>query len=207
MPNFNNCNFGIYAKDTGTIRIGHRALVKDAANTGVLIKNNAYFYSPGVSGSTGSSLDIVACNRGIQTDSAHFDVENAKISDTRYGVVAINGSVFNFARSDINTTAYTSFTGQAYGMYVSDGTIGSIFNTSITGYFGGTASLTSGNIALAKNAILFVGATSQQQSVNTAALGSGLPGYAVVDTNLGNKINNDSSVVFEATINANGFDY
>lgn len=202
MPNFNNCNIGIYAKDHSTVRIDHRTVIKDASNTGILVKNNTYLYHPGISGSTGSSFDIISCNRGIQVDSAHFDIENAKISNTRYGVVAVNGSVFNFAKSDINTTAYVSFTGQAYGMFVSDGTIGSIFNTSITGYAGGTASLTSGNVAVVKNAVLFVGATSQQLAVNNAALGSGLPGYTVVDTTLGNKVSNNSYVIYDAPPNA-----
>lgn len=198
MPNFNNCNIGIYAKDGSTVRIDHRTVIKDAANTAILIKNNTFFYNPGISGSTGSSLDIISCNRGIQIDAAQLDVENAKINNTRYGVVALNGSVFNLNKSDINTTAYVSFTGQAYGMFVSDGSIGSAFNTSITGYAGGTASLTSGNIAVVKNAVLFVGATSQQQIVNTTALGSNLPGYALIDTSLGNKISSGSSVAYDA---------
>ena len=188
MPNFNNCQTGIYASDASTIRLTDKVIIKDASVSGLTIRNNSYLSNPGVSGSTASSFDIVSCVRGFQIETSHIDVQNAKITDTRYGVISANASSFNLNKSVIEGGAYSSFTGQAYGLYVSDASVGNFFESSVTGYAGGTGSLTGGNFAVFKNSTVFVGATAQKLQANTTALGVDLQGSVVVDTSLGNKI-------------------
>jgi hypothetical protein len=189
MPKFNNCKTGINIKNSSTARFSSPMLIKDASNVGIALNNNCFFKNDGVSGSTGSSINVISSTRGIQLDKmSRADLQNASIKDTRYGVVSANASFFNFNQSSINAGSYSSFTGQSYGIYATDSSIGNVFSTSITGYPGATASLTNGNMAIAKNAILFVGTTSQANNVNITALGAALPGDVVVDVTLGNKI-------------------
>lgn len=188
MPNFNNCQTGIYANGNSTVSFNTKVLMKDASVSAATVRNNSYLTNQGISGNTGSSFDIVSCTRGLQVESSHVDIKYAKIQNTRYGVIAKNGTTFNFNNSEITTTDYTSFTGQAYGMYVSDGSIGNFFDSSVTGYAGGTASLTSGNFVVVKASKIFVGATAQKQQANTTALGADLVGDVYVDTTKGNTI-------------------
>jgi hypothetical protein len=188
MPNFNNCKTGVYAEGRSTVRFTDKVLIKDASVSGVTVRNNSQLVCQGISGSTGSSFEVISCVRGFQVETSHIDISNAKISDTRYGVVSANASTFNFNKSEINGGIYGSYTGQAYGLYVSDASVGSFFESSVTGYAGGTASLTSGNFAVFKNSTVFVGATAQKQQANTTALGVDLEGTVQVDTSLGNRI-------------------
>ena len=188
MPNFNNCQTGIYANGTSTVRLNDKVLVKDASVAAVTLRNNSYLSNSGLSGSTGSSFEVISCVRGFQIETSHADVSNARIIDTRYGIISANASTFNLNKSVIEGGIYSSFTGQAYGLYVSDASSGNFFESSVTGYAGGTGSLTGGNFAVYKNSTVFVGATAQKLQANTTALGVNLQGSVVVDTSLGNKI-------------------
>jgi hypothetical protein len=195
MPNFNNCQTGIYANATSTIRLTDKVLIKDANNSAITLRNSSYLSNAGVSGSTGSSFEVVSCVRGFQIETSHMDVSNARIIDTRYGLVSANASTFNLNKSVIEGGVYSSFTGQAYGLYISDASSGNFFESSVTGYVGGTGSQTSGNFAVFKNSTVFVGATSQKLQANTTALGADLQGSVVVDTFLGNKITDGDRLV------------
>jgi hypothetical protein len=188
MPNFNNCKTGVYAEGRSTVRFTDKVLVKDASVSGFTVRNNSQLIGQGVSGSTASSFEVISCVRGFQIETSHIDVSNAKIVDTRYGIVSSNASTFNLNKSQIEGGVYGSYTGQAYGLYISDASIGSFFESSVTGYAGGTGSLTSGNFAVFKNSTVFVGATAQKQQANTTALGVDLEGTVQVDTSLGNRI-------------------
>jgi hypothetical protein len=196
MPHFNNCRVGIFAKNKTKIEFQNAVIVKDALDTGLILKNTSNVVHMGLSGSTGSSFNIIASKRGIQLqNSSYANIENASIKNTQYGFVSTNASSFDFNKSVILGDSYVSFTGQAYGMFVTDGSVGDAFTTSITGYAGGTASLTSGNVSVVKNSILFVGTTADAQKVNTAALGASLAGNVYIDVNLGNKIIASDNVV------------
>lgn len=188
MPNFNNCKTGIYASTTSTVRLTDKVVIKDASIAGVTLRNKSYLSNPGISGSTASSFDIINCARGFQIETSHVDISNAKISDTRYGFVAKDSSSFNFNNSQITSNIHGSTTGQAYGMYVSDASVGNLFDSSITGYAGGTGSLTSGNFVVVKAAKVFVGATAQLTQANTTALGADNIGNVYFDIAKGNSI-------------------
>lgn len=197
MPNFNNCRIAMLLKDNAIGKFTSAIQIKNASDTGVVLSNNVLFVSPGISGTTGSSLNIFDSKRGIQVqNNSRLDIENANIKNVQYGFVSINSSTFDLNKSTINGSSYASFTGQAYGMYVSDRSTGNIFQSSITGYAGGTASLTGGNIAVVKNSTLFVGSTADSLRVNTAALGSSMIGQVYVDPSFGKKIVGNDIVAY-----------
>lgn len=197
MPNFNNCRVGMLLKDNAFGRFATAIQIKNAADTAIALSNNSVLVSPGISGSTGSSLNIFDSKRGIQIqNNSRIDVENANIKNVQYGFVSLNASSFDLNKSTIDGSAYVSFTGQAYGMYVSDRSIGNIFQSSITGYAGGTASLTSGNVAVVKSSTLFVGTTADSLRVNTVALGSLMAGEVYVDPSFGKKIVGNDGVAY-----------
>ena len=184
-------------KDNAFGRFATAIQIKNAADTAIALSNNSVFVSPGISGSTGSSLNIFDSKRGIQIqNNSRIDVENANIKNVQYGFVSLKASSFDLNKSTIDGSAYVSFTGQAYGMYVSDRSTGNIFQSSITGYAGGTASLTSGNVAVVKSSTLFVGTTADSLRVNTVALGSLMAGEVYVDPSFGNKIVGNDAVVY-----------
>lgn len=196
MPNFNNCNVAILLKNNAVAKFKSPIEIKNSLDTAVIVSNNSLLVHPGISGSTGSSFNILDSKRGIQIqNNSRLDIENANITNTQYGFVSLNSSSFDFNKSVINGSNFASSTGQAYGMYIADRSAGNIFQSSITGYAGGTASLTSGNVAVVKNSTLFVGTTADSLRVNTVALGSSLLGEVLVDTSLGNKIINFDSVI------------
>jgi hypothetical protein len=188
MPNFNNCRVAIVLKDNSLMKFDRPVRIKDAADTAIIVNNSTAFHA-GISGSTGSSFNIINSKRGIQVqNNGRVDIENANIKNVQYGFVSLGRSSFDLNKCTIDGNSYTSFTGQAYGMYVSDGSIGNAFTTSVTGYAGGTASLTGGNVAVVKNSILFVGTTADSLRVNTSAINQTLAGQVFVDTTLGKKI-------------------
>lgn len=200
MPNFNNCNVGILLNDNSSAFFTTPVVMKDIKDAAIVLNNNSLLVHAGVSGSTGSSFNIFDSKRGIQLqNNSRVNIENADIRKVQYGLVCLNNSSFDFNKSRIDGGSfYTSFTGQAYGMYVSDNSSGNIFQSSITGYAGGTASLTSGNIAVVKSSVLFVGTTADSLRVNTAALGSSMLGEVYVDPNFGKKIIGTDSVAYNA---------
>lgn len=195
MPNFNNCQIAILLKNNSSANFSNPVQIKNCSDTGVLLNNNSFLVHRGVSGSTGSSFNIFDSKRGIQIqNNSRIEVENANIKNVQYGFVSINASNFDFNKSIVDGSSYASFTGQAYGMYVSDRSTGNIFQSSITGYAGTTSSLTSGNIAVVKSSSLFVGTTADSSRVNTTALGSLLTGEVFVDPFFGKKIVANDSV-------------
>jgi hypothetical protein len=199
MANFNNCRIGIFATNLSSIKLKNATLIKDALDTGIILKNSSSLVHMGLSGSTGSSFNILTSKRGIQLqNSSRVTIENASIKGVQYGFICTNSSSFDFNKSQILGDTYSSFTGQAYGMYVTDRSTGNIFESSITGYFGGTASLTSGNMAVVKNATLFLGTTADSLRVNIAGLGNSLPGAVFVDSNLGKKISSGDALISPA---------
>lgn len=197
MPNFNNCNVGILLNKNSSAFFTTPVMMKDIKDTAVVLSNNSLLAHPGVSGSIGSSFNIFDSKRGIQIqNNSRIDVENADIRKVQYGFVCLNASSFDFNKSRVDGGNYASFTGQAYGMYLSDNSSGNIFQTSVTGYAGGTASLTSGNIAVVKSSVLFVGTTADSLRVNTAALGSLMTGEVYVDPTFGKKIVGNDGVAY-----------
>ena len=202
MPNFNNCNIGISLNNNSSAFFTTPVVMKDIKNTAIVLSNNSLLAHAGVSGSTGSSFNIFDSKRGIQIqNNSRVDVENADIRKVQYGLVCLNSSSFDFNKSIIDGGSfYTSFTGQAYGMYVSDNSTGNIFQSSITGYTGGTGSLTSGNIAVVKSSVLFVGTTADSLRVNTVALGSSMIGEVYVDPTFGQKLVGGDSVAYDIPV-------
>lgn len=196
MPNFNNCRVAILLKDNSLGKFTYPIEIKNSNDVGVAVTDSVLKHS-GISGTSGSSFNIFDSKRGIQIQNAsRVDIENANIRNVQYGFVSLNSSSFDFNRSNIDGNTYTSFTGQAYGMYLSDNSTGNIFQSSVTGYAGGTASLTSGNIAVVKNSTIFVGTTADSLRVNISALGASLLGEVLVDPLFGKKIVSNDSLVY-----------
>lgn len=186
MPNFNNCKVGINLKNSSSATFTSTIRIKDSVNAGVILDNNSILENVGISGSTGSSLKIENCERGIQMNGAsRIIVENAQITDTRYGVLSLNASTFDFNKSVITAGKYSTTTDAAYGVFAADSSVGNVYTTSITGYPGGTASLTSGNLISIKSSKIFVGTTADKLSANTVAFGTALQGDVLVDVTLG----------------------
>lgn len=195
--NFNNCKVAIYGTNNSYFSFNNPVLIKDASSVAINLKNNSTLESPGVSGVSHSSFYITTSERGIQSDSAKFFIENATISDTRYGIVTKNNAFFEFNKGNIDGTRYLNNASQAFGAYVSDTSVGNFFGSSVTGYTGGTGGTQSAMIAVVKNSTLFVESDAKRNIVNIVANGANSQGLVIVDINQGNKINNGSNVYYQ----------
>lgn len=185
MPNFNNCKTAIFATNNSKIKTNDPILIKDASVAGIVLKENSLLIAPGVSGVTASSLNIIACERGIYSDASRVNLNFAHIKETKIGFLAANSSNFNFDKNTVDGGKYYGFTGYAYGAYVVDASRGTFYDTNITGYTGGTGSQTSGNYVSVASSVVFAGTTTQTALINLNSGGVGIAGSAYTNTTKG----------------------
>lgn len=194
--NFNGCKIAIQGLNGSYFDFNNEILIKDATEVAINLKNNSIVDSPGISGASHSSFYIVTSERGFQVDNSKAIIENAYIVDTRYGVIAKNNSFLDFNKSTIDGQRYLNTNTQSFGAYISDGTVVNMYQSSVTGYTGGTGGTQTAMIASVKGSTIFVESDAKRTNINTVANGSSSLGFAVVDVNQGNKTNNGSSLFY-----------
>lgn len=200
MAHFNNCKTALYGTNNSIFIFNEPILIKDSSDVAVNLKQNSLIEAYGASGVSHSSFRISTSERGIQLDSSKMFVENTTIESTRYGVVVKNNSFFELNKTNIDGTKFLGLSQQAFGVYVSDGSVGNFFASSTTGYTGGTGGTQSAMIAVVKNSTLFVESDVKKNNVNIVANGINSQGVVIVDINQGNKISGGSSVFYSGDL-------
>lgn len=186
MPNFNNCKVAIYATNNSLIKTRNTVMIKDATTSGIILRDNSLLTAPGLSGVTASSFNIIACERGIHADASRVNMNFAHVKATKIGLLTVNSSNFNFDKNVVDGSVYSGYTGYAYGAYITDSSRGTFYDTTITGYTGGTGSQTSGNYATVASSVVFTGSTAQAALVNINTGGVSIAGTVYTNSTKGN---------------------
>ena len=178
MPYFHACTYGIYARDNSNVRLNQPNRFTSITGAAVSIDTHSILVADGVSGSTGSSLEVKNANIGVFGRSAKIFLGNARFKDCSFGTLVKESTYFNISNSTYDF--YGSPTANAAGVVMDMGCIGSVYGISITGYVSATGSLTGATFKVVNQSTLFVDATG------TAALANTTPyGTVLVDTSRG----------------------
>lgn len=186
--NIYNCKNGLYA-EKASIQFSLPTHYGNISDIAVNLTKNTVAYAAGHSGPTGNTGGINIYGSGIGVSVSRNSVLDStwsKITDVRYGLVASQNASVSLLNSEIKRRSSISNTLETVGVYVDSLSVATLFDSSCSGYSGGTSSTGSSMIRCINQAVVIVESSAKASTV-AAGINSGA-GYTIVDTTRGKSL-------------------
>jgi hypothetical protein len=186
--NIYNCKNGLYA-EKANVKFNKPTYYGNISDIAVNLTKNTIAYAAGFSGPTGNtgSINIQGAGIGINVSrNSVLDTSWSRISGVRYGVVAAQNASVQVLNTPISRRSSISNNLETVGVYVDSLSIATLFDSSCSGFSGGTSPTGSSMIRCINQSVVVF---ESSEKAATVAVGlNANAGHVIVDTNRGKNL-------------------